>query len=223
MTDGLLIRRAWVRAPLSPPEGSAFQAISDADGTPREATKSTGSHPVWFTDGSRTDGSASGDAGGSGLPRALPIPASGGVYFLMAVSPRGDVAVKIGWAKNFGDRLAWLKTAHPWPLRLVDFIARGSVQTETAMHRRFNESRIWSPGPRLLRGDEWFRFEGALRSFIIERRGLEKAGSRVQVDQRPPDGEAAMARMLRRLKSVVDEANARDRKRSLAPRKRGAP
>jgi|GEM_PF-2653825 len=92
----------------------------------------------------------------------IETPTSGGVYFLLSTSPGGDTAIKIGYSRsNIAGRLVSLRTAHPWPLRLVAFIAGAPVSVEREHHRLFAACTIaGSPGR------EWFHLTSGLHDYL---------------------------------------------------------
>lgn len=77
---------------------------------------------------------------------------SGFIYF--AQGSRW-VPIKIGWASDPLDRLKSLQTGNADPLRLL-FVAPGTKQDETCVHRRFADART---------AGEWF--SGALLPLIL--------------------------------------------------------
>lgn len=90
-------------------------------------------------------------------PPPLKRPSRGApqVYFIRC----GD-CVKIGTGRRPTRRLVYLQIGNAEPLRLL-FQIPGDATVEREMHRRFAQYH---------KTGEWFRIEGELRSFILERR-----------------------------------------------------
>lgn len=90
----------------------------------------------------------------SGCPTSLKRHRDGLVYFIAA---RQSGMVKIGFtSKTAQERLAGLQTGSSETLEVLATIP-GSTKDESELHRRFSALRITG---------EWFKLEGALRSFI---------------------------------------------------------
>lgn len=77
-----------------------------------------------------------------------------GIYFIQ----QGEVGpIKIGWSKNVRSRIATLKTASPYRLRLL-LVLKGEEHDERRLHDWFHEERL---------NGEWFRVGGELEAFVI--------------------------------------------------------
>lgn len=77
---------------------------------------------------------------------------SGKVYFISS----GDKNIKIGYAKNIGQRISSLQTANPELLKLIGYIYE-SVVSENDAHIRYASDHI--------RG-EWFKYSRAMVEYI---------------------------------------------------------
>ena len=75
------------------------------------------------------------------------------VYF---IAVRGFI--KIGWTRNWADRLSNLQCANPEPIEVVALLARPAVYEQT-MHKKFKEFRA--------RG-EWFRDCKEIRAHLAD-------------------------------------------------------
>ena len=75
----------------------------------------------------------------------------GWVYFIRCID-----RVKIGYASDIAKRVAGLQTACPYPLSVLATVP-GSIDVERQMHRGFADLREVG---------EWFRYEGALSTYI---------------------------------------------------------
>lgn len=80
----------------------------------------------------------------------------GEVYFAEA---EGCGRVKIGWSRTASRRIEDLRTASPFPLRLL-VTQPGRIQDERATHQRFSHLRI----PNV--GQEWFFLRDDLLTYV---------------------------------------------------------
>jgi Meiotically up-regulated gene 113 len=79
-----------------------------------------------------------------------------GIYFVHAAG-----LIKIGLSKNIAARLEDLRTACPVDLTLLYFVHDGDRTQERRFHRRFAAHHSHR---------EWFRYEGELRDWLMDRR-----------------------------------------------------
>lgn len=79
----------------------------------------------------------------------------GWVYFI-----ESGGHIKIGFSSNVPSRMAQIETSSPFPVVILRQ-ERGTVASEEAYHRRFAVCHLRR---------EWFRFEGALKEFLEERK-----------------------------------------------------
>jgi hypothetical protein len=88
-------------------------------------------------------------------PTPVEAPTRGGIYFLQSEGPGNPV--KIGVSTNsIRRRVNSLKTAHPWPVKLVGWIP-GDKDVERKLHSQFGKNRLHG---------EWFELTEELRTFI---------------------------------------------------------